>query len=679
MLLQTSCLFKGYHQSPPLVISLLLWLLFTSIPSFTSANERVHYTVKRIAVDPNQARLLGPISLTLGPWFALSKRGITAKTPECGLKLELEALTIRHHHHHFGRVNSLKLCTVSNSLHVLGLQATIGRVQLNIDKLEVSLPTPETVVVTGINAQCGRYLPLHLSTRTARYDGGGLILRDSTLRFHGLPIGWFPQFKVSETGHSGLLPPTVSFGRNEFRVGLPLYWLVTSKQALTLTPGYRHQSETTQHLFANALYEWQPEIYRSGQIRALLQSETASISGHGKAHAQHWRINLYGNSVFGTSALSMDPRLDVSALTGYSRGGLTLNRLDEHLNFGVRIERAYTDPALDNITFLARSQSTQFASMRHAFEWGQIALYNRSITQWEPEYRWLSNTVLELDIEQRWWLFRLHNHSQARVQHDARTPLFQRSVFNHGLPSFNEALTLESLWRRSFDGFTHTIGLTGDGLLNYRLSDGPNQLDTQTPPGSRRNARARVGIKSMTDQMSGMTSLSAHFVYLSQSETTDDSFFETDAEVKYQNVQLSLYYAYERSILINGIFDLGEYTSFRTTYFERSEQFVPIDLLDPMVRSSAPTVGYHLGTKGHRLELTGAAWTTPTHTTFQAGTMRLSHLAQCECVRWTTEAKYLRHRQNFWLTFGIEFDVDTSRNNTHHQLVNPISSLRRSP
>ena len=79
----------------------------------------------------------------------------------------------------------------------------------------------------------------------------------------------------------------------------------------------------------------------------------------------------------------------------------------------------------------------------------------------------------------------------TRVQHDARTPLFQQSTLNHGVPVFNAALTIESLWRRRFDHFTHIIGLIADGELNYRFSEDANELDTQTPPTGRRNRRAR--------------------------------------------------------------------------------------------------------------------------------------------------------------------------------------------
>ena len=321
------------------------------------------------------------------------------------------------------------------------------------------------------------------------------------------------------------------------------------------------------------------------------------------------------------------------------------------------MERSYTDPG--NAKLRTLSQSTQFASVKRAFDWGQVALFNQTITEWEPDYRWLSNTALALDVEQRWWLFRLKNRAQARVQHDARTPLFQQSTLNHGVPVFNEALTIESLWRRRFDHFTHIIGLIADGELNYRFSEDANELDTQTPPTGRRNRRASLGLRSMTYQKTGMTSLSAHLVHLSHSDTTQDQFFETTADARYQDARLRLHYAYERSILVNGIFDVARGSSLRATYFERSEHFAPLDLLDPIVNIAAPTVGYHLSTRDQGLEITGAAWTTTAHTRFQAGAIRLSHLDTVS-VKWTTEAKYLRHRQNLAYT-GFEFVVDDSR------------------
>lgn len=625
-------------------------------------------------VDSNQVRLFEPINLTLGPWFAVSKSGITTYAPDCGLKLELEGVTIRHHRHHIVRVHSLNLCTLPNAIRISRIQTTIGRIQLDIDRLESSSSPPKQLILSGIDARCGRYLPLHLSTRKAHYDGEHVILRDSTLRFHNLPIGWFPHLKVSETGHSGLLPPTLSLRRDEFRVGLPFYWLIAPNQALTLTPGYHHHSEPALHIYGNGLYEWRADVNNTGRIRTMLQPDSASISGAGKARTRHWRINLYGNTAFSPAALTMDPQLNASALTGYSRGGVTVNRLDESLHVGLRVERVHTDTDPDNSTLFALSQSSQFASIRHTFDWGQIALYNRSITQWEPDYRWLSSTALALDLEQRWWLFRLQNRAQARLQHDATAPLFQQGVLNHGVPVLNEELTIESLWRRRFDDFTHIIGLIADGELNYRLSDEPNELDTQTPPNGQRNARASVGIRSMTYQKTGMTSVSANLVHLSQSEVLKDQFFETTADAKYQSARLRLHYAHERSILVNGTFDFTRHSSFRATYFERSEHFAPLDLLDPLVYTSAPTVGYYLNTQTQNLEFTGAAWTTPEHTTFQAGAVRLSHLARCECVKWTTEAKYLRHRQNFWLTTGVEFVIDDSRTNALEQRTNPINS-----
>ena len=203
-----------------------------------------------------------------------------------------------------------------------GLRTTIGRLELDIEKLEISLPSPEQLVLFGISARCGRYLPFHLSTRKVRYDGNYLNLSESTLRFHRLPIGWFPHLKMSNTGHSGILPPTLSVGRDELRVGLPFYWLITPNQALTLTPGYHHHAEPTQQLFT--MVSTNGSLSRITQDdRATVQSNAASVSGIGKARTHDWRLNLYGNSAFGPSALAMDPQLKISPLRAIT-GGLTL-------------------------------------------------------------------------------------------------------------------------------------------------------------------------------------------------------------------------------------------------------------------------------------------------------------------------------------------------------------------
>jgi hypothetical protein len=648
---------NGYHHSRRFVIWVILYCANLANAQSAELEPGFTYTVNQVEITSNGTRLIGPIMLSLQPWIAHARGGLTVKTPQCDQQFILLQLTVSDHRQRWAEIQRVEHCLSTHRLSLQTFKIHIGQIRLSIGQLVFDRQGDDRGRIYDAHVSCGELLPLTLSAPKGTLSQEQVVLKDITLGINGYPIGWFPKLNVTKSGRLGILPPTLSIQPEEVRVGVPIYLPFNDHQALTLTPGYQSHRHSPDRIFGRAAHQWRQPHQDSGIIRVSGDSRFITLQGAGGARLSGWSFLTQGNTRFGVRALENDPSLNLQSLTGFSRGGIRLGWSNQRYQWGLELDRSLSqDQRLS-----ASSRFVHHLGTRRHFKIGYIGFNQSTQVRLEPDSVWLSEGTASLLLEDRWWGLSATSKTQIHLQYGTHAPLMHEGIATLGVPTVHEALTLKSIWSRDYDFVRHHIGVHG-GLSTYlRSDDRMSPLDTRIRPGARRSQRLYSGFISSVSLFETFAAIELNGVYVEQSNFAADDFAQVRTVLQREHIELEATYAHQRSVFVQSRLSPTPSMALHSTYFAQRYDAIPSDLLIDTRINIKPTIGQHLGWQGDRFEVTGSVWFPQNHRRVHAGAIAMTQHPECECFSWTSEIKYVAQLNNLWLTVQLELALEQGR------------------